>query len=352
MRRRGLDHPGPLPGIVFVVGGFAHRRAARQPGAAGGARRFEAGRAVGVDRQPRRCARGKQFAGPAVLEQGPGPQPRGQRRIGLELVRQLARHLPGCLGRWAAQGVGAARQAGQGHQPTHPGFERPALGRETRHRRARTQRGRSQGVQRPLHARQQLRQCRVGSMGFKQQVEVMHQRCGAGARARSAAPVRAHGLLQGHRAKPRQRLCRIGQAGLGRQPEAGAVGGRYRALHAGAVLSLQGFGEPGGAGRCLGRAQAAGATEHGHDQQIKALRNVGQRERGRCRRWRGVRAVPTPHALHEVCRLQRRIGDDVLGFGHARRPAFAPCQTKVASTRSRIAPTSDSSSDKGETMAL
>ena len=61
--------------------------------------------------------------------------------------------------------------------------------------------------------------------------------------------------------------------------------------------------------------------------------------------------MPAPQGLHRVGGVPRHIGDDVFGFGHGKRPSARTAQTNVASTRSRIAPTSDSSSDKGETTA-
>ncbi len=173
----------------------------------------------------------QQFTGPPVLEQGLGPSRPARRRIRLEFVRQFARHAPGCLGRWAAQRVGAQRQVA-GHaisrrtQASSGWRASVKLDSAGRARQARPARA-SSGARRPGSSAAAPRRRHGPRSAGRGRAPAAWRRLPAPPHC----PGHAHRLLQRHRAKPLQRQRRIGQAGFGRQPDAAAVGGRDRALH-------------------------------------------------------------------------------------------------------------------------
>ena len=141
-------------------------------------------------------------------------------------------------------------------------------------------------------ARQQPRQRLVGGMRFEQQVEIAQQRRGS-LPAPAALPRTAR--IACCRATVRKRSSASAGSAMpesaGNQMLTPSVAGIAPCTR-GRSLPLKGLREQGGACRRLGHPQTAGAAEHGGDQQVEALRDVGQRETwARRARWRGAGAT-------------------------------------------------------------
>lgn len=119
----------------------------------------------------------------------------------------------------------------------------------------------AQSVQGIGDTRQTFKQLQVCGPGFEQQIKTALQRCIQGVVERGAATPGTHRLLQSEGAIPRERLLKIRDAQMSRQPDTHPVGGGHGGLSIGAFDMLKEFGQQCRRRRWLSDAQRIAATE-------------------------------------------------------------------------------------------
>ncbi len=305
-----LHHPCAGPGVVFIFRSFAHLRAPASRALRGG--RGSVPRSASAPVGPIQASRGGwrvKLAGPQIPEKLP-PLPKRSRRVPAHFGGKRP-----CLPDVAARGSRGRKSGHIRQQRADKLFQRtPVRGKCLQRGPARQQRSAARfqgGARARQHADKRLvRRLRL-QHGEDRPLQFVFQHVDE---CRAAAAC-AHGLLQRKHAVPFKRLVRRHFRQACRQPDAGAVSGRYGRAGARAFAPAKNPGEKARRRRRLRYAdRIAGAECRGH-QHIEALHEVPQYG---CRRVAIRRPVPAPQFTGIDGRMPGGIRDDVFGFRHLR----------------------------------